>query len=169
MSTTVRPGGDQLADALRRWTGKDDHKRAAEELLIAHGFWLRRSNFLDAALRYDSDGDAAMILWTHARKFIDTEPRLHRRTGGAGSGDRLSRRTGSTSPRWAAPTGTWSAPRSTQPLATLQLLLIDYRRFSSSLIRSRSSCSSARSTCISSAASMTTIGSISAPRKTWTR
>lgn len=75
MSTTARPRGDQLADALRRWTGKDDHKRAAEELLIEHGFWLRRTDFLDAALRYDSDDAAALIMWSKAREFLDTEPR----------------------------------------------------------------------------------------------
>lgn len=75
MTVTAQLSPEQVTAALRRWTGKDDHRYAAEELLIEHGFWLGRRDFLDVALNYDADEDAAMVQWSQARDFLDTNPR----------------------------------------------------------------------------------------------
>lgn len=74
MSTTQLSAQD-VAAALRRWAGKDHHQQAGEDLLVEHGFWLSRADFLEYAVHYDTDEDAARILWSAARDFLDTHPR----------------------------------------------------------------------------------------------
>ena len=64
---------EALVAGLRRWTRHHDlHVRAAVELLIEHGFWLRRQDFIRAAVRKDGD---TWIDWRGAREFVDEGPR----------------------------------------------------------------------------------------------
>lgn len=66
---------DTLVAGLRAWTkNHDPHVRAAVDLLIWHEHWLRRRDFTSACVNRDSDG-TAWISWTHARDFINSEPR----------------------------------------------------------------------------------------------
>lgn len=75
MTTNTDLSREHVTAALRRWTGKSEHTHAAQELLIEHGYWLGRRDFVDAALNYDHEDDAAMIWWSQARDFLDTSPR----------------------------------------------------------------------------------------------
>jgi hypothetical protein len=65
---------ETLIKALRAWTREHDaHVRAAVELIIWHGFWLRRQDFVKAAVhrsRYE-----ATIDWGTAREFVDAGAR----------------------------------------------------------------------------------------------
>ena len=59
-----------LITGLRAWTRDHDaHVRAAVELLIDHGGWLRRADFTRACVRKDSR--EAWIDWRAARAFVD--------------------------------------------------------------------------------------------------
>ena len=59
-----------LTAALRAWTRHHDpHVRAAVELLIEHGFWLRRADFTRACVRRDRG--EAWIDWHAARAYVD--------------------------------------------------------------------------------------------------
>lgn len=73
MSTITRLSADELAAALVR-NPKDDHRAAAETLLIEHDSWLRRADFRDCVL-YDADDDSALIRWWKVREFLDSGPR----------------------------------------------------------------------------------------------
>lgn len=64
---------DDLIIKLRRWTCHHDlHVRAAVELLIEHGLWLRRQDFVRAAVRKNGD---TWIDWQEAREFVDAGAR----------------------------------------------------------------------------------------------
>lgn len=73
MSAIAQLTADQIVAAL---TGnpKDDHRAAAEGLLIEHGFWLRRPDFRDCVLYDDEDG-TALIRWWKVREFLNSDPR----------------------------------------------------------------------------------------------
>lgn len=60
--TTLTP--DQLAHLLRQWAAGSRADEAAIELLVAHGTWLHRSDFLARCVDYDHDG-------THPVAWID--------------------------------------------------------------------------------------------------
>jgi hypothetical protein len=61
---------DTLVTGLRAWTrDHDDHVRAAVELLIEHGVWLRRVDFTRECVRCDRR--EAWIDWAKARAFAD--------------------------------------------------------------------------------------------------
>ena len=67
-------GPDPIVTGLRAWTRHHDaHVCAAAELLIDHGFWLRRRDFLRACVH--RDGRQAWIGWHEAREFTDAGPR----------------------------------------------------------------------------------------------
>lgn len=72
MSAPAHPSVDQLVAALVR-NPKDDHRSAAEALLIEHDFWLRRPDFRDCVL-YDEEDDMALIRWGAVRDFLDGNP-----------------------------------------------------------------------------------------------
>lgn len=74
-TTDADPRPEEVAGALQRWTDKANHRSAAEHLLIEHGFWLLRADFLAAAVHYAPDHDAAIILWDQARAFLEDGPR----------------------------------------------------------------------------------------------
>lgn len=60
-----------LAIGLRAWiAGHDLYVRAAVELLIRHGVWLRRDEFVEACVRTPSDG-SCWIDWRAAREAFD--------------------------------------------------------------------------------------------------
>ena len=60
-----------VAVGLRLWAESHDaHVRAAVELLIRHGVWLRRADLLAAALHRDLDG-SYWIDWTALRHELD--------------------------------------------------------------------------------------------------
>lgn len=60
-----------VAAGLRVWAeGHDPHVRAAVELLIRHGAWLRRVEFLAIGLHRDPAG-SYWIDWTAARRAFD--------------------------------------------------------------------------------------------------
>lgn len=62
---------DEIAARLRAWTeGNDPHVRAAVELLIGHGYWLRRPDFTEA--RIDNRPGEAWIRWAKARDYAGT-------------------------------------------------------------------------------------------------
>jgi hypothetical protein len=62
----------QLQARLRRWTfGHDPHVRAAVELLITHDVWLRRRDFLTAAVHDDDADNDAWISFRDAREAFD--------------------------------------------------------------------------------------------------
>lgn len=62
-----------LAAGLRAWTRDHDlHVRAAVELLIDHGFWLRRADFIRSCVRRDRA--ESWIDWAAARQFYDSGP-----------------------------------------------------------------------------------------------
>jgi len=64
---------EALVAGLRAWTrGHDAHVRAAVELLIWHEFWLRRQDFIRAAVV--RRGKEAWIDWDVAREFADGKP-----------------------------------------------------------------------------------------------
>jgi len=55
----------ELVAALRSWTrNHDPHVRAAVELLITHGHWLRREDFTSECVR--QVGGVTVIDWNHA-------------------------------------------------------------------------------------------------------
>jgi hypothetical protein len=61
---------EALTAGLRRWTKDHDaHVRAAVDLLIWHEFWLRRRDFVKAAIERTSG--EAWINWREAREFVD--------------------------------------------------------------------------------------------------
>jgi hypothetical protein len=61
---------ETLVTGLRHWTRDHDlHVRAAVELLIDHGFWLRRQDFTRLAVHRDSG--EAWINWRAAREFVN--------------------------------------------------------------------------------------------------
>lgn len=65
---------DDLTAGLKAWTRHHDlHVRAAVELLIWHGFWLRRNDFREACVTVER-GDV-WIRWADAREFADSRPR----------------------------------------------------------------------------------------------
>jgi hypothetical protein len=65
------PDLNSLVRALRRWThDHDPHVRAAVELLIEHGTWIRRADFARACV--EQDGREAWINWRKAREFADS-------------------------------------------------------------------------------------------------
>jgi hypothetical protein len=65
---------ETLVSGLRQWTRHHDlHVRAAVELLIDHGFWLRRQDFIRLAVHLD--GGEAWINWRGAREFVNEGPR----------------------------------------------------------------------------------------------
>jgi hypothetical protein len=67
--TTSQQRTPAVAAGLRAWArNHDDHARAAVELLIEHGFWLRRADFTRACMRRDS---VTWIDWDAARRFVD--------------------------------------------------------------------------------------------------
>lgn len=67
-------GFDPLVAALRNWTrGHDAHVSAAVELLIDHEMWLRRADFIRAAVR--KHGSEAWIVWPDARAFVSAGAR----------------------------------------------------------------------------------------------
>lgn len=64
---------DDLTAGLRQWTRHHDpHVKAAVELLLWHGFWLRRPDFCKACVTVDGD---VWIRWAEARAFVDGGPR----------------------------------------------------------------------------------------------
>jgi hypothetical protein len=65
---------DKLVAALRAWTKDHDaNVRAAVELLIWHGYWLRRADFTSACVH--RAGREFWIGWREAREFVDAGPR----------------------------------------------------------------------------------------------
>jgi hypothetical protein len=63
---------DEIAARLRAWTeGNDPHVRAAVELLIGHGYWLRRPDFTEACVSGRGEGEA-WIRWAKARDYAGT-------------------------------------------------------------------------------------------------
>jgi hypothetical protein len=61
----------QIRRRMRAWAaGMDPHVHAAVELLIAHDSWLRRRDFLTAAVHVDTRG-AGWINWREARGAFD--------------------------------------------------------------------------------------------------
>jgi hypothetical protein len=65
-----------LIAALRKGAENNDHHiKAALEHLITHDFWLRRRDFVDAAVRLgdaeNGDEGEAWILWSRAREAFD--------------------------------------------------------------------------------------------------
>jgi hypothetical protein len=61
---------DAIIKGLRAWTRDHDaHVRAAVELLIWHGFWLRRQDFVKAVVHRGNYGTT--INWSSAREFVD--------------------------------------------------------------------------------------------------
>jgi hypothetical protein len=61
---------------LRRWTREHDaHVRAAVDLIIWHGGWLRRRDFTEAAVRYYPRDRMHVIDWDKARAFADAGAR----------------------------------------------------------------------------------------------
>jgi hypothetical protein len=74
--TTPRPDtpAQRLAAGLLTWTrDHDSHVRAAVELLITHGFWLRRKDFTHECIFWS--GREAYVNWVAARAFVDAGPR----------------------------------------------------------------------------------------------
>jgi hypothetical protein len=60
-----------LVTGLRHWTrDHDPHVRAAVELLISDGRWLRRRDFVSACVT--DDPAETWISWHEARDFIDS-------------------------------------------------------------------------------------------------
>jgi hypothetical protein len=60
----------QVQRRLRHWArASDSHVYAAVELLLGHGVWLRRAEFLTAAVRVHRT--SAWITWTAARAAFD--------------------------------------------------------------------------------------------------
>jgi hypothetical protein len=65
-------GFEDLAAGLRGWArGCTTHEQAAVELLIWHETWLRRPDFVEAAITQRAPGLVAIINWYEARAFID--------------------------------------------------------------------------------------------------
>jgi hypothetical protein len=68
---TGRLGVSGLLAGLRAWTRTHDaHVRAAVELLIGHGTWLRRTEFRDGCVHMDSGGEV-WLDWRAAREAFD--------------------------------------------------------------------------------------------------
>jgi hypothetical protein len=64
------PDSVGLATRLRHWTHyHDPHVRAAVELLIEHGYWLRRPDFTGTCVHHDRR--QAWVDWPAARTFAD--------------------------------------------------------------------------------------------------
>ena len=62
---------DQTVAGLRAWTkDHDPHVRGAVELLIWHGYWLRRADFRKAAV--GGSAVEAWIMWDRAAAFAAT-------------------------------------------------------------------------------------------------
>jgi hypothetical protein len=64
----------RLAPALRAEAEGIYATEAAVELLIRHGVWLRREDFLDALVRYEAhcaDVPLAQIFWREVPDFLD--------------------------------------------------------------------------------------------------
>ena len=65
---------DEVVAALRRSAADDaPHARAAVEVLIWHGGWLRRGSFIRAAV--EKYGPDMSVSWRKAREFHDSNPR----------------------------------------------------------------------------------------------
>lgn len=73
MNAAAQIPADQLAAALTR-SPKNVIRTAAENLLIEHGFWLRRPDFRSCVV-YDPEDDMALINWGTVRDFLDSSPR----------------------------------------------------------------------------------------------
>jgi len=66
----VSDESDRLEQLLRAWTrDHDPHVRAAVELLIEHGVWLHRPEFVEACINIGPED--AWVHWRKAREFID--------------------------------------------------------------------------------------------------
>jgi hypothetical protein len=67
---------DQLADCLRANAAGYYPSEAATELLIGHGSWLRRDDFLTTCVDYDHDGTTpvAWIVWAAIPAFLAVAP-----------------------------------------------------------------------------------------------
>jgi hypothetical protein len=64
---------DTLVTELRAWTkNHDPHVRAAVELLISDGRWLRRSDFVGECVTTGDGDGTAWIPWYRARDFIES-------------------------------------------------------------------------------------------------
>jgi hypothetical protein len=63
---------DEIVKGLRAWAAGDRINEAAVELLIAHGTWLRRGDFLRAAI--DQGDGMARVDWDAAREFERDSP-----------------------------------------------------------------------------------------------
>ena len=65
------PDFDGTVAGLRRWTAHHDlHVRAAVELLIDSGTWIRRADFQRACI--EKNAREAWINWQKAREFADS-------------------------------------------------------------------------------------------------
>lgn len=61
----------ELEDGLRLWASTSDSPvAAAVELLIEHGTWTRRRDFLDAAAHYYPDENMVTIRWWEAAEAV---------------------------------------------------------------------------------------------------
>jgi hypothetical protein len=70
--TSTRLPAEEPIARLRRWTAHHDpHVTAAVELLISHDRWLRRRDFLTAAVHVDHDDRSAWICFREAREAFD--------------------------------------------------------------------------------------------------
>lgn len=69
--TTLTPG--QLGHLLCEWAAGSYADEAAVELLIAHGTWLHRDDFLARCVEYDHDGSrpVAWVDWDAIAAFLD--------------------------------------------------------------------------------------------------
>lgn len=71
---STMPDLEELVTRLRAWTqGHDPHVRAAVNLLIWHEYWLRRRDFVRAAVI--AAPREAWIRWDAARDFAEAGPR----------------------------------------------------------------------------------------------
>jgi hypothetical protein len=67
---------DTIADLLRQRVTGSYADEAATELLIAHGTWLDRRDFLTACVDYDHDGHHPVVWvdWHAVPAFLDAAP-----------------------------------------------------------------------------------------------
>jgi hypothetical protein len=62
----------KLESAFRRWGATSNRSsRAAVELLIDHGTWTKRRDFIERAMQYYPDEDLVAIRWATARTVYD--------------------------------------------------------------------------------------------------
>lgn len=63
---------DTITAGLRASATADLHRKAAVELLIGHGFWLRRPDFIRACVAAPYSG-GAWIRWEKARQYAGSD------------------------------------------------------------------------------------------------